>query len=124
MATRQLTIDHNVSRSGGAKAVTWTGLLNTDDGAPLAMSEWSERTFQVFGTFGTGGTLVIEGSNNGTTWNPVSNRAGSALSYTAAGINRTQDYPLFVRPRVTAGDGTTNLTVIAAIHRVDLNEGG
>lgn len=123
MPTRQLTAQ-KLPPSGGALQVTWSGLLNTDDGAPLAFHDWAERTFQVFGTFGTGGTLVIEGSNNGVNWAPIANRSGAALSFTAAGINRTQDYPLFVRPRVSAGDGTTNLTVIAACHKIDINEKG
>jgi hypothetical protein len=126
MATRAISIDKNIAKDGAVIAATWTGLTfaTTDDGAPLGQPAWGERTVQVFGTFGVGGSLALEGSNNGTNWAPVANRAGSALVFTSAGINRIQDYPLYVRPRVTAGDGTTNLSVVIAAHRFDISERG
>lgn len=126
MVTRAISLDKNIAKDGSVFTATWTGLTfaTTDDGAPLGQPAWGERTVQVFGTFGAGGSLTIEGSNNGTNWAPVANRAGSALVFTAAGINRVQDYPLFVRPRVTAGDGTTSLTVVIAAHRFDISEFG
>lgn len=126
MATRAITLNRNIAKDGSVIQASWTGLTfaSTDDGAPLGQPAWGERTVQVFGTFGAGGSLAMEGSNDGTTWAPVANRAGSALVFTAAGINRIQDYPLYVRPRVTGGDGTTNLSVFIAAHRFDISEHG
>ena len=124
MATRTAVFDRTVSKDGSVNLVTWAGLTNaTSDAGSAIMEAWrGEKTFQVIGTFGVGGSLVVEGSNNGTDWSPLSIRQGTAMSFTAAGFNRSQDQPIFVRPRVTAGDGTTNLTVIAACHRTDLAE--
>lgn len=104
--------------------ITWSGLTQTTNDVGAAVSEsWrGEKTFQVFGTFGSSGALLIEGSNNGTDWSPLSNRQGTNMSFTAAGFNRSQDQPVYVRPRVTGGDGTTNLTVAVACHRTDLSE--
>lgn len=126
MAVRAISIDRNIAKDGAVLAATWTGLTNatSDSGAPLGQPAWGERTVQVFGTFGVGGTLIIEGSNDGTNWAAVANRAGTALSFTAAGINRIQDYPLYVRPRVTGGDGSTSLSVVIAAHRFDISERG
>lgn len=127
MATRPYTVDSSMSRGGATKCVTWTGLLNGDTGAPIQLSEWSEKTFQTFGTFGAGGTVVIEGSNeatNPTNWSPISNRQGTtpfAMSSTTQ-INTSQDRPIWIRPRVSAGDGTTSLTVAMAAHRFNIAE--
>lgn len=124
MATRQFLIDNSVSNDGGTIAVTWTGLLNGDVGASLGKPQWSERTVQVVGTFGVGGSVTMQGSNDGVNWVALVNRSGTALTFTAQGMNRTQDYPIYVRPIVTAGDGSTNLTVIVAAHRFDLTGQG
>ena len=99
--------------------VTWTGLLNGDDGLPAAFPQYADaRSIQVLGTPGTGFSLNIEGSNDGgTTWGILSNQAGTALTLTAVGIKVVAENTLLIRPKVTAGDGTTNITVIAVLRR-------
>lgn len=90
----------------------WTGLLNGDDGSPERQVSYADRSVQVKGTFGAGGTVVIEGSNDGgTTYVTLADQAGAALSFAAAGIKQIRDLPGLIRPRVTAGDGTTSLEV-------------
>lgn len=126
MATRAISYDRSITKDGAAFLASWSNLTNAtaDDGAPLGFPAWGERTVQVFGTFGAGGNLVIEGSNNGVNWATLANRSGGTLSFNNAGLSRIQDYPLFIRPRVTAGDGTTNLSVAVICHRFDINEHG
>ncbi len=109
MATRNAAREHIGDRS--VVVATWSGLLNTDDGAPIMLPQWPDRTVQVTGTFGTGGTVLIEGSNDGTTYNTINDTAGSALSFSAAGFKVCNEVPLYLRPRVSAGDGTTSLKV-------------
>jgi hypothetical protein len=109
MATRAL-----VATSLGTRCIdlTWTGLLNTDDGAPFDQPDHDSVIVQVAGTFGTGGTLIIEGSNDGTSWATLNNQVGgTALSFTGAGLRQIAEQPRYIRPRVTAGDGATNLAV-------------
>lgn len=93
---------------------TWTGLLNTDQGAGHETILACDRTFQVTGTFGTGGTAVMQGSNDGTNWFTLKDCAGADMSYTAANGGMACSRPRFVRPSVT-GDGTTNLTCILVV---------
>lgn len=126
MATRVINYDRTITKDGSAFLAYWTGLTNatSDVGAQLAFPAWGERTVQVFGTFGTNGTIVIEGSNDGANWTTLANRSGGTLSFTSAGLSRIQDYPLYVRPRVTNGDGTTNLSAYIICHRFDINENG
>jgi hypothetical protein len=73
--------------------------------------EYSDRCFQVTGTFGTGGSCTIQGSNDGTNWASLADPQGNALTFTSQKIEQALELPRYVRPNVTAGDGTTNLTV-------------
>lgn len=109
MATRNFTTD----RSGTPRIVyvTWSGLLNGDDGAPVALPAMDLVSFQVTGTPGAGGSVQMEATNEATpaNWAIV----GAAL--TAAGMAYPADYAVArnFRPRVTAGDGTTSFVVNA-----------
>lgn len=110
MATRNATIT-DIGESGKTKLVAWTGLLNGDNGAGAQWVEYSDRCFQVTGTFGTGGSCTIQGSNDGTNWAALADPQGNALTFTSQKIEQALELPRYVRPIVTAGDGTTNLTV-------------
>jgi polygalacturonase len=110
MATRNGTIT-DISPTGKSKLVTWTGLLNGDDGALADWVDYSDRCFQVAGTFGAGGSVTIQGSNDGTNWASLADPQGNALVFTSQRIEQALELPRYVRPLVTAGDGTTSLTV-------------
>lgn len=99
---------------------TWSPLTTTNaDGNPInfASNGMGGVTFQVTGTWGAGGALVIEGSNDGNTWFTLTDQANAALSLSANALKTVRDTPMFIRPRVTGGDGTTSLTVIAAMQK-------
>ena len=117
MATR----DPLITRPGPSfslQVATWSGLLNGDTGNAFEFTDWADRCFQVSGTFGVGGNLLIEGSNDGTNWNTLSDGTGAALgTVTAAALKQITEAPRFARPRVSAGDGTTNLTVVLMARR-------
>lgn len=110
MATRALTIDDS---AGKGRSVRWTGLLNGDDGQSFDALDFSKVSVQVFGTFGIGGTLLVEGSNETTptTWATLDDTSSTALSFTAAKIEALLGAVRWIRVRVSAGDGTTSLTV-------------
>lgn len=107
MPTRNAVITEHPS----AQLVTWSGLLNTDDGNPFEGAVFADRTAQVIGTFGAAGSVQLEGSNDGTNWAVLADPQGNALTFTTGRIEQVLEIPRFIRPRVTAGDGTTNLTV-------------
>ena len=113
MATRAPTIiQPGAVEVDHATLVTWSGLLNGDDGTRVTLSDFPDRTVQFLGTFGTGGSVSFEGSNDGTNWLVLTDPQGNAITKTAASMEFVTETPLYVRPRVTAGDGTTDLTVI------------
>lgn len=114
MATRQPTFTRPEG-DDSVVLVTWTGLLNGDDGAPVQLIKYADRSVQIVGVFGTGGTVAIEGSNNGTDYATLNSVTGTALTVTTAGVRQILENTVLLRPRVTAGDGTTTLTVTALI---------
>ena len=92
----------------------WSGLLNGDDGAAIGIPGAPDSTVQVFGTFGSGGTIIFEGTLEATptNWFPLEDSQGLSISFTAAGGSVVLGLTRHIRPRVTAGDGTTDLTAI------------
>lgn len=96
--------------------LAWT-LANLDDGNPKFLMRFNDRTVQVTGTFGAGGTVVLEGTIDGVNYQTLRDPAGNLLSFTAAGLKGVLEAVVSVRPRVTAGDGTTNLVVSLLLTR-------
>jgi hypothetical protein len=86
---------------------------NGDSGQAWDTQDFPDFSVQVLGTFGAGGTLLIEGTNEATpaNWHTLNDPASNALSFTAAKIEQVLELTRWVRPRVSAGDGTTSLTV-------------
>lgn len=115
-----VTLTHPSSnRYIGEEAValaTWASLLNGEAGTAVKLANYASRCVQISGTFGVGGSVSIEGSNDGTTWAVLSDSLGNALTKTAAALDDILENPRELRARVTAGDGTTNLkvTILAA----------
>lgn len=97
-----------------ASKTTWTPLLTTDVGAASSGFRLSDKAVQWFGTFGAGGSISIEGSNDGgTTWAVLKDPNGTDLSaLVAADVRAILENPQMIRPVVAGGDGTTSLTVI------------
>lgn len=101
-----------------AHRVTWEDLANGDDGSPHGIPTLHDKTVHVLGNFGTGGTVILEGSNDGgTTWTALDDGHGNAIEFTDEGIQTFHSAALLIRPRVTAGDGATSLSVyLSEVH--------
>lgn len=89
----------------------WSGLANGDTGRPVQKSGLERKTVQVTGTFGASGSVTIQGSMDGSTWFTMTDVSGTAATFSAAGGVALAENPRYIRPEVTAGDGTTSLTV-------------
>jgi hypothetical protein len=97
---------------GGLRIIQWTGLLNGDDGAPFTVLPFSGSIMAVVsGAFGVGANVNLEGNCDPVTPNWLV--LPTAISWTTAGgsvLKSVVDKPFQLRPKVTTGDGTTNLT--------------
>ncbi len=90
----------------------WAAMANGDTGAPIQMPGYGDKSIQVTGTFGAGGSCTLEGSNdltNPTNFFPLTTPAGTTIAITSAGLVAVTEACLWIRPHVTAGDGTTAL---------------
>ena len=116
-------INPTITKPAGDESVqrmVFTPMTKTTDDvtAPIPFSQWADRSVQVLGTFGTGGSVRIEGSNDGgTTYAVLSDPQGNALNLTAAALEQITEVCELVRARVTAGDVTTSLTVAFLLRR-------
>lgn len=104
-------VNGNVVLTGDRSILVSYQLTQDDVGARLAFDEYADRSVQVAGTFGAGGSVTVEGSNDGTNWATLADPQGNPLVITTAKIEAILECVRFVRP-VAAGDGTTNLTVL------------
>jgi len=118
MAVRDLSITDISTAYDKAHIARWTGLTKTTDdtGSPLEMVGSADRSVQVEGVF-NGGTLLLEGSNDGSNYATLTDPQGNNLSFTSATIETVAEITRYVRPRVTAGGGSTNLAVTMLVRR-------
>ena len=102
---------------GGLKLYKWEGLLNGDTGTPVQLPNFSDKSLQAIGTFGAGGTVTIQGSNDqGTTFGALHRFDATDLTLTDSEPGAPVENTLQIRPNVTAGDGTTSLAVWLLAH--------
>lgn len=131
MATRNFTVFMPVDNVGNnipnAIGVKWIGLLNGDDGEPYVVGHRLVKSVQLYGTLGAGGNCNIEGTldpvfdTTGTklaggsapTYAVLNDPQGNALGMNAAKIEQVQEHVTAIRPKISAGDGTTSLTCVA-----------
>lgn len=108
MAVTNHTNDAN-SRQADGVTRTWAAIPNGNTGDPVA-GPWDNAFFTATGTIGVSGSVQIEGSNDGVTWQKLSPAALTALP--GMFVLGVTERPKYIRPNVTAGDGTTAITVI------------
>lgn len=94
-----------------AWGLSWPNLANGDIGIGRDVIDFADRSVQVEGNFGVGGNLALEGTNDGTNWRVLHDPLGVALNISAPGIIQVSETVAQMRPRVTAGDGSTLLSV-------------
>lgn len=96
---------------GTGSLVSWTPVATGDTGAPAENYSFSDRSVQVTGTFG-GATCTIEGSNDGVNYSALTDTAGVALTFAAAGIKQVLQVTRYIRPSVAAGAGSLTITLL------------
>lgn len=89
----------------------WTAVANGDTGEPVELNNLVDLTVTIDGTFSTGGSCTFEGSNDGTNYYALTDSLGDAITLTAAGMKIVTEAPRYVRPDVTAGDGSTAIDI-------------
>lgn len=110
MATIQGTVTR--ATDGGVTDVwlaTWPAMGNADTGTAVAMSGAADRSVQIEGTF-AGATVVLQGSNDGSNWQSLTDPQGNAISKAAAALEQISELTRYIRP-TTSGGGGSSITV-------------
>lgn len=108
------TIDHITAGSltTVASTLTWANLTGADEGAPAQRAQYTDKSVQVFGTFGTDGAIEFQGSNDGEHWHTLTDPLGNAIRLTAENIKLVSEATLWVKPVASGTDPTIDLTVV------------
>lgn len=118
MAERSFTIIRTPLDGSGIILIKWEGLQNGDTGSPLPCPHYADETVHVVGIFGVGGNCRIQGSNvfESPSYSTLKDPQGNDLDFTSEGLEQILENSYWVRPNITAGDGTTLLDVYMLIH--------
>jgi hypothetical protein len=119
MATVKVVLtEYPNAGAGEAYIASWPLMLNGDVGEPLVLHGYHDRSVQVEGTIGAAGSVTIEGSNDKTNYETINDPSSTALTFTSlAKIKGILEAVYQMRPHVTAGDGTTSITVTAYLRK-------
>lgn len=96
--------------------LTWSPLTHANNAGDKRSVPGGSKTVQVTGTF-DGATVLIQGSNDGTTFATLKDPNGNAVSFTAAGLKSIQDDVLWIRPSHSGGTATESLTISVVAFR-------
>ena len=101
-------------QDGSSKLFTWALTTADPTGDQVEWVQWADRAFQANGTWG-GATLTLQGSNDGTNWETLSNAAGgTAATQTANGGKAVIEVYRYARPSLTTPG--TGATVAVTLH--------
>lgn len=107
-----------VEKEAGGRLMAVVTLLNGEESNDLDLYNYPEKTFEVSGTFGVGGTINIRGKNvtsaTVTDYLALHRADDPTASLTAlqtAILATVIEDPKLMKADVSAGDGTTSLTV-------------
>lgn len=106
----QVLVDlHGTLDAVAGYSLQWAAAANGDTGAPQLLPGYADKSIQVTGTFGSGGSCTLEGSNDGVNYFALTDPTGTTIAITSAGGKAITESTMYIRPHVTAGDGTTAL---------------
>ncbi len=112
VVTKKIT---RVSR--GVLKIVWANMANGDTGAlfdaKAGCPALSDKCVMFIGnTWGSGGSVKLEGTNDDTNFFTLNDPLDNTLVATGTNaLDQVLENPQSMRPSVTAGDGTTDITV-------------
>lgn len=112
MANKAPELNRAFEGAQSVAQVKWV-LATGDVGLPISLTDFADRSVQVTGTFG-GGTVTLEGSNDGTNWKTLRDPQGVALSFTTADIKQVMETTLYTRANLNGG-AAVNVNIVMAL---------
>src|SRR5712672_387417 len=111
MAVKAKTV---VSPGQNMDAITWAAMVNTDTGEVVDVQGARSLTamLQAGGVLGIGGNCRWEGSFDNVNWFTMTSEIGIPVAANVVALVTPvmlKERPRWVRPNISAGDGTTSL---------------
>jgi len=112
-----VTVTYNPNGIAECAVARWASLANGESGVAVEFPQYADRSVQIEGTFGAAGSVQMEGSNDGTNYQLLTDPQGNDIVKTAADLEQISELTRYIRPRCTAGDGTTALAITLVARR-------
>ena len=114
----------NASLNQNVRTIAWSPLAENQAGAWAAFADFSDKTVHIFGVF-NGATVTMQGSNDPLVLTTPDTAAaetlvdpqGNTIAKLASNMSQILENPLYIRPNVTGGDGSTAVSVIVSVRR-------
>jgi hypothetical protein len=97
-------VNRTIQGANSISTASWA-LGNADTGGGVSLTDYSDRSVQVEGTFGAA-TITIQGSNDGVNWETLRDPGSVALTFTTAGLKQILELTLNIRAISSGGAGT------------------
>jgi hypothetical protein len=97
--------------------ILWETLNTTNPtGVGIKNPFEGDKTVQCIGNFAGSASIAIQGSNDSTTgsdgtWFSLEGPGDSVLAFTAAGGDVIKENPIWIRPLLSSGNGSTDIDV-------------
>jgi len=111
MATRVPTITYGPNGHRQCVLVEWAALASGDDGTPVEIPGWADRSVQIQATFGDG-TITLQGSNDGTNYHPLTDPQGNDIAKTANDLEQVIELPRYIRPLFSGTTGSAGVVTL------------
>jgi len=98
-------------------SVSWSDLKVGEVGKAFDLGSVAHAAVQFSGAFGEGGSIALEGSNNGEYFMPLKDIYGSSIVRHKPSIDTLGQFVKYIRPVVKAGDQLTSLKCSLYLNR-------
>ena len=96
----------------GVVVFTWETLTDGDTGSPVLAARFADKTVHSDGNYSGTAVITMQGSNNNVAWFTLTDHADTDVTMGADTVGAViAQNPLWIRPSVGAGDGSTDIDV-------------
>ena len=102
--------------------VTWSGIANGDTCGPItdpSYGVYADKSVQISGTFGaSAATIDLQGSIDGTNYYTLHDPFSNLITSSSADLWAITEAVPYIKPIISGGDGTTDITVSLFLKKV------
>lgn len=91
---------------------TWSNMNTGDTAVEVKAAAYPFKSAAVSGTLSASNAIVIYGSNDGVMYFPLTDQANNTLAFTAAGIKKIEQTPMYIRPVVSGTVTSATVSII------------